>query len=377
MYKLPPREPSHFVTFVRWLVDTPAFNAVILVTIFMNIITIAVQTDDVISINYVLLFTATDLTFLMIYTMEFVLRLIAGNYWENSFNRFDFVVLLLSYLQLLELVLQQLSFFRNFQFLRVLRAVRALRALRSISFIRSLQVIVTALLATMGEILNLFLLLMLLMYVFAVIAFFSFGDAPAVQGIWSSIPTALLAEFAYVTADGWADLQMQLDEVTYMGRLFAIGLLFFGHFIFTNLFIGLVIQNLDDATEDDLKIRRDARETLIRQHRIDIELKQRLQMESMLTAANKQQKQKGTIDLQEALAERVGKLSHKEHVAVSDTAANLTWVETYLTTLNHKENSMYRVQQIQFELANLLTDMLERRIEQRIDKGASLPDTAS
>jgi cation channel sperm-associated protein 3 len=43
-------------------------------------------------------------------------------------------------------------------------------------------------------------------------------------------------------ADGWTDLQEQLLAHGYSGsEFFTIGFLFIGHFIFTNLFIGVVI----------------------------------------------------------------------------------------------------------------------------------------
>ena len=46
----------------------------------------------------------------------------------------------------------------------------------------------------------------------------------------------------YTQADGWTDLQEQLLAHGYSGsEFFTIAFLFIGHFIFTNLFIGVVI----------------------------------------------------------------------------------------------------------------------------------------
>jgi hypothetical protein len=56
-----------------------------------------------------------------VYTLEFFVKIYAEPraYWRNNFNRFDFAILLFSYLQFLE----ELSLFGQIAFLRVLRWV--------------------------------------------------------------------------------------------------------------------------------------------------------------------------------------------------------------------------------------------------------------
>ena len=67
---------------------------------------------------------------------------------------------------------------------------------------------------------------------------------------WESLDKGFMSLFVYVTADGWSDLQAELDEGGHIGsRLFSASFLFVGHFIFINLFIGVVIQNIEAASE--------------------------------------------------------------------------------------------------------------------------------
>jgi hypothetical protein len=74
------------------------------------------------------------------------------------------------------------------------------------------------------------------------------------------------------------------------------------------------------------------------------------------------------VDLPTLLARKVGRLSHKDRAPTSDLACNLTWLETYMATVNHQEHVMYRLQQLHFELANVMSEMLRRRM---LNRGAT------
>ena len=47
--------------------------------------------------------------------------------------------------------------------------------------------------------------------------------------------------FCCVKADGWTDIQRRLAENYPGSQWFTIAFIFLGHFIFTNLFIGIII----------------------------------------------------------------------------------------------------------------------------------------
>jgi len=77
------------------------------------------------------------------------------------------------------------------------------------------------------------------------------------------------------------------------------------------------------------------------------------------------QKETHDVDLQTVLARRIGKLNHKDRAPTTDLACNLMWLETYMATINHQEHVMYRLQQLHFEVANTLSELLRRRIQSR------------
>ena len=50
--------------------------------------------------------------------------------------------------------------------------------------------------------------------------------------------------------DGWTEVQNEFDEIGLTAsRVFTMCFIFIGHFIFTNIFIGVIITNISESTE--------------------------------------------------------------------------------------------------------------------------------
>ena len=235
--------------FVCQLVKSDGFNRLTVGVIVFNTVSIGAETFRALKMtgSFAVIFGALDLTFVTYYTMELALKIYSypRSFWVSKYNQFDVFVLATSYVQLAQDIFgATLLPLGNVTFLRVLRALRALRALRGISFIRSLQVLVAALRTTVSEVLNLVLLLALLMYIFGIMGYYFFGSAEYAEkghstADWDSLSAGCMSLFVFVTADGWTDLQWKLDEDGYTGsKLFTVGFLLVGHFIFINIFIG-------------------------------------------------------------------------------------------------------------------------------------------
>ena len=67
----------------------------------LNALVIGLETMDSLKNSHGQLFRIVDELFLSIYTVEFVLKLYAEpkGYWKSSYNRFDFLILFISYIQ--------------------------------------------------------------------------------------------------------------------------------------------------------------------------------------------------------------------------------------------------------------------------------------
>ncbi|XP_036417208.1 cation channel sperm-associated protein 3-like [Colossoma macropomum] len=93
--------------------------------------------------------------------------------------------------------------------------------------------------------------LVFFMFIFAVAGVLYFGEqASGDLEHWGDLGSALLTIFGLVTLDGWVDLLKKVDSsgVTY-SRLFLIIFILIGHFIFFNMFVGLVIMEVERMTK--------------------------------------------------------------------------------------------------------------------------------
>ncbi|XP_077999655.1 cation channel sperm-associated protein 3-like [Glandiceps talaboti] len=354
----------NFHKYVQRVTESSLFNGLIMTTISLNALFMALETDRGIKESAYALFIFADDIFLAIYTAEFILKIYAEpvRYFYSYYNIFDFIVLIISYFPTIFSTAGANT--SDVDFIRVLRALRALRTLRTVSFIKGLQVLVTALLDTIRKsVLNVVLLLLLLMFLFAVVGYYSFGyREDGDKEHWGSLGPAMLTLFAYVTVDGWTDLQQTLDEKQQTGsRVYTILFIFLGHFIFTNIFISVIIMNIHDATEDFREEQAHERETTIQKKKEYMIQKQHNDVKQML------EKQQGSqyANFYEMVREFQKTLRHDDFAVMVDLATNLTWMETMLTSLDHHDNTLYRLQQLNFEMAKLMAMELEVKLKDK------------
>ena len=83
--------------------QSSVFNGFIMGVIVLNSLVIGFETVEEWKQTHTNVFKALDEFFLAIYTMEFLMKLYAEpkGYWKSSYNRFDFSILALSYVQVI------------------------------------------------------------------------------------------------------------------------------------------------------------------------------------------------------------------------------------------------------------------------------------
>lgn len=262
--------------------------------------------------------------------------------------QFDVFILCTSYVEMLQLMLGlSLEALGNVTFLRVLRTLRALRALRGISFIRSLQVLVNALGSTLKEVLNLLGLLVLWIYIFSIMGFYFFGyeDDPAagtsIDPHWSSLGAGFMSLFVYVTADGWTDIQTELEEHGHAGmsKLFSVCFLFVGHFIFMNLFIGVIIQNIEQAAMEDKNSQEQSKKThFMEKKQQTLAAQQHLSAYAMRQPVHGGAEAMNDANAIEAMTGASSKFDEKNMVTLTQgSISNLPWLNSYETLLNRRK----------------------------------------
>lgn len=223
------------------IVEHKVFTSTIIALIIVNAIIVGLETYPNLYSEHKNWFYFMDNILLWIFTVEIALRFIAAGpkrFFTNSWNWFDFIIVAAGHI------------FVGAHFVTVLRILRVLRVLRAISVIPSLRKLVDALLLTIPALGNIMILMSIIFYIFAVIGTMLFKEvAPEYFG---NLQLSLLTLFQVVTLESWASGVMRpiFAEVPWSWLYFVIFILV-GTFIVFNLFIGVIVSNVEKANAED------------------------------------------------------------------------------------------------------------------------------
>ncbi|HYJ07499.1 MAG TPA: ion transporter, partial [Polyangiaceae bacterium] len=219
---------------------------------------VGVETSPAMVASYGGALHVLDRVVLAIFVVEIVIKLAAeGNapwrYFRDPFNCFDFAIVAVSLLPL------------GAQYVTVLRLLRLLRVLRLVHALPRLQILVSALLKSIPSMGYVAAFLGLLFYVYGVAGVFLFGQNDPAR--FGTLGTAMLSLFTVVTLEGWAELmyfQLHGCEALAEGAtamalckssqahpvaapLYFITFILFGTMIVLNLFIGVIMNSMQEA----------------------------------------------------------------------------------------------------------------------------------
>ncbi len=184
-------------------------------------------------------------------------------YFRDPFNVFDFTIVAVTLLPF------------GGQYVTVLRLLRLLRVLRLVHALPRLQTLVSALLKSIPSMAYVGVFLALLFYVYGVAGVFLFGrNDPAHFG---SLGVAMLTLFTVVTLEGWAELMYRqiygcdpsgegaaaalckLPEAQpLVAPLYFVTFILFGTMIVLNLFIGVIMNSMQEAAVETQRAEADA-----------------------------------------------------------------------------------------------------------------------
>lgn len=185
-------------------------------------------------------------------------------YFLDPWNVFDFIIVAACFLPV------------GSQYVMVLRLARLLRVLKLVRALPKLQVLVGALLKSIPSMGYVSLLLMLLFYVYAVAATFMFSKNDPMH--FQTLPLSMLSLFRAVTLEDWTDL-MYINmygcaNYGYDGNealcthsqaspiaspLLFCSLILLGAMIILNLFIGVIMNGMDAARDENERMEREQR----------------------------------------------------------------------------------------------------------------------
>lgn len=194
---------------------------------------------------------------LIIFIIEILVKLIAEfpkpwKYFTDAWNVFDFIIVAAAFMPF------------GGSSVAILRLLRLLRVLKLIKALPKLQMLVGALLKSIPSMGYVSILLLLLFYIYAVAGVFFFGENDPIH--FENLQTSMLSLFRVVTLEDWTDIMyinmFGCENYGYDGNMdictsssanaagsvfFFVSFVLIGTMIFLNLFIGVIMNGMDEA----------------------------------------------------------------------------------------------------------------------------------
>jgi len=224
---------------LRAFLDQPRIHNVILTLIIFNAITLGISTSDWAQENFGTVLAVVDKIILSIFVIELVLKLYAYglNFFRNSWNIFDLLVVGIG-------LLPQTA---N---LSALRGLRVIRALRLLSVIPQMRAVVQALLDALPGMGAVIVMISIVFYVFGVMATIMYGDS--FDEWFGTLGRSLYSLFQIMTLESWSmGIVRPVMEVYPLAWAFFVPFIVITAFSVLNLFIGLLVNTMQQAVEAD------------------------------------------------------------------------------------------------------------------------------
>nr|XP_036870245.1 sodium channel protein type 5 subunit alpha isoform X4 [Manis javanica] len=271
-----PRPLNKCQGFMFDIVTKQAFDVTIMLLICLNMVTMMVETDEQ-GPEKVSILAKINLLFVAIFTGECIIKMTALRhyYFTNSWNIFDFVVVILSIVGTVLSDIIQKYFFSPTLF-RVIRLARIGRILRLIRGAKGIRTLLFALMMSLPALFNIGLLLFLVMFIYSIFGMANFAYVKWEAGIddmfnFQTFANSMLCLFQITTSAGWDGL---LSPILNTGPPScdpnlpnsngsrgncgspAVGILFFTTYIIisflivVNMYIAIILENFSVATEE-------------------------------------------------------------------------------------------------------------------------------
>ena len=204
-----------------------------------------------------------DLLILLVFTAEFAVKILAEgarpwNYFRDPWNVFDFTVVAVCWLA-------HVVPSMNAGFVAVIRLARVLRVLRLVHAMPQLKMLVNAMLKSIPSMGYVGILLLLLYYIYGAMGVFLFGKNDPLH--FGSLGTAMLSLFRISTLEGWTEIMYvnmfgcndpkwgygpesgctTPEPHGTAAVLYFVSFVLVGTMIVLNLFIGVIMNAMDEV----------------------------------------------------------------------------------------------------------------------------------
>ena len=230
---------------IQTFAESRLFRNSILLVILLTAVLIAIEAfPQIMTDNLADYFEFAHQVILAIFVAEAVIKLAAAwpkpqNYFKDPWNVFDFTLIVLSLIPFAG------------QFALIGRLLRLFRVLRLVAALPELRLIVETLLRSIPSMMNVIILMSIIFFIYGVAGYHLFHEHDPTH--WRDLGYAILTLFRIVTLEDWTDVMYKAMELSPYYGFYFVSFVVFGTFIVINLFMAVVINNLDEAKQAQLK----------------------------------------------------------------------------------------------------------------------------
>ncbi len=242
----------------RVVVESKFFERFITAIIVINAIGLGLETSPAVMDRVGTIVSLLDRIAIAIFVVELLIKLFAYrlSFFKNGWNVFDLAIVSAALVPAAE----QFS---------VLRALRILRALRLVSVVPSMRKVITGLFSAIPSIGTVIVMLLLLFYISAVMATKLFGAA--FPEWFGSLGSSLYSLFQIMTLESWSmGIVRPVMEVFPWAWAFFVPFILVTSFIVLNLFIGVIVNAMAEANDEEAHDEREEILTELRALRAEI-----------------------------------------------------------------------------------------------------------
>ncbi|XP_032192568.1 cation channel sperm-associated protein 3 isoform X1 [Mustela erminea] len=349
------RRDTQCQAFVKRVIMSRLFKIIMISTVSLNAFFVVLWTDYNTKYNLFRLFEVSELIFVSIYSSEFCMKLYVDpiNYWKDGYNLLDVIIIVTIFIP------YGLHRFKgkHYPYLNIADGMQSLRILKLITYSRGIRTLITAVGQTAYIVASVLILFFVLMFIFAILGFCLFGTPDRGDlNNWGNLAVAFFTLFSLATVDGWTDLQEQLDNRNLaLSRTFTIIFILLATFIFLSMFVGVMIIHTE-ASFKKFKLDLMAERHMALMGEKQVILRRQQEEVSRLMQMQKNADYKSFSELVENFKRT---LQHTDPMVLDDFGTSLPFIDVYLSTLDNQDATIYKLQELYYEIAHVLSLMLE------------------
>jgi len=227
----------------RRLVATTWFDPVMLVVIVFNAVVLGMQTYDALDREIGGALDVANDVILGLFVLELAIRIAAygrrpQDFFTSGWNVFDFVVIAASFVPGVR------------ENATLLRLVRLLRVVRAVRLLPDLRVLTVAVGRSIPGVASLAAITLLLVYVYGMIGWLIFDEHDPAN--FGNVGQAMITMFVLLTLENLPTYIEMGQELSDWTILFFVSYVLLASFLIFNLFIGIVLNSMEEARAIEL-----------------------------------------------------------------------------------------------------------------------------